>query len=138
VQNTVALIIDDSDAASRASEAVLSAPSRPSVLTFQSVDDFRSHLENRGDPIRGVCKMIVLDQRISSGDLLQAIRSIRSLPCASTSPIVVFVPDGAQDKVAPYSDGANSVIRRPAEPTAYSEAMREVAHYWLVHNRLPG
>lgn len=142
MNKTVVLIIDDAEAAARANRAVLDLPDRPNVLVFASVGDCQAHqanlaLEAGAHPKQS--HLTLMDLRVDAQALANQIALFRASKCGMLSPLVVLVPSG-QSEIAEicYRERANSVLTRPADGDAYSEAIHEVASYWLGFNQLPG
>ena len=80
--------------------------------------------------------VVILDLQLPKMSGLEVLRRIRSSEDTKRIPVVVLTSseDEAQIDVC-YRSGANSYIRKPTDPSEYSEMILQLAMYWLLLNR---
>ncbi|HLK15047.1 MAG TPA: response regulator [Fimbriimonadaceae bacterium] len=80
--------------------------------------------------------VVVLDLHLPKLSGLEVLRRIRESETTKQIPVVVLTSseDDAQIQAC-YASGANSYIRKPTDPSEYSEMVLQLAMYWLLLNR---
>ena len=80
-------------------------------------------------------KVVLLDIKLPKMDGLEVLRHIRADKRTQLLPVVILTSSKEeQDLVKGYKGGVNSYIRKPVDFIQFSEAMRELALYWLALN----
>jgi two-component system, response regulator len=81
--------------------------------------------------------VVVLDLKLPKLSGLEVLRRIRGEGPTRRIPVVVLT--SSEDEVQieeSYALGANSFIKKPTDPTDFSEMILQVAMYWLLLNRV--
>lgn len=80
--------------------------------------------------------LIVLDLTLPKLSGIEVLKRIRESAATRCIPVVVLTSDEDPGKVSQcYDLGANSFIRKPTDPSDFSEMVLQVAMYWLLLNR---
>jgi CheY-like chemotaxis protein len=78
--------------------------------------------------------LLDLDLPIVKG--LDVLRRIRAAPRTRHLPVVILTSSMEERDVAEsYELGANSFVAKPVDPARFTDAIREIARYWLEINR---
>lgn len=82
--------------------------------------------------------VVLLDIKLPKIDGLEVLRRLRADERTKLLPVVLLT-SSKEDKVrlAGYSSGANSFVRKPIEFAEFSEAIRQPGLYWLILNEPP-
>ena len=79
--------------------------------------------------------LILLDLKLPRIDGLEVLRRIRSDPRTLLACVVVFTSSGEdRDILHAYQHNANSFVRKPVAFDSFSQAVEQLARYWLVLN----
>ncbi|NWG88028.1 MAG: response regulator [Hydrogenophilaceae bacterium] len=82
--------------------------------------------------------VVLLDLKMPNIDGLEVLRRLRADPRTHTQPVVILTTSNEyRDLQTGYALHANSYIRKPVDFNEFTEAIREVAHYWLTLNEPP-
>jgi CheY-like chemotaxis protein len=80
--------------------------------------------------------LIALDLKLPKLSGIEVLRRIREEEVTSSIPVVVLTADDNPAKIREcYELGANSYIPKPTDPGEFSEAILQMAMYWLLLNR---
>jgi two-component system response regulator len=81
-------------------------------------------------------RVILLDLKLSKVTGLEVLRRLKSEPRTRAIPVVIF-SSSTQDRdvMESYELGANSYILKPLDMSALTEAVSQIARYWLGLNR---
>jgi two-component system, response regulator len=81
-------------------------------------------------------RVILLDLKLSKVTGLEVLQRLKSDPRTRAIPVVIF-SSSAQDRdvMACYELGANSYILKPLDMSELTEAVSQIARYWLGLNR---
>ena len=91
-----------------------------------------------GRKIAEVPKVILLDLKLPKLDGLEVLKRIKGDPRTKLIPVVVLTSSKEQrDIIESYQLGVNSYIVKPVNFERFSEAVRHLGHYWLLHNQPP-
>ena len=83
-------------------------------------------------------KVVLLDLKLPKVDGLEVLRAIRADPRTQLQPVVVMTSSQEQrDLVESYKLGVNSYVVKPVDFDAFSAAVAELGHYWLLVNKQP-
>lgn len=83
-------------------------------------------------------RVVLLDLKLPKVDGLEVLRAIRADPRTALLPVVVMTSSAEdRDVIESYKLGANSYVVKPLEFDAFSAAVAELGHYWLIVNRDP-
>ena len=82
--------------------------------------------------------MVLLDLKLPKVDGLEVLRAIRKDERTRFLPVVVMT-SAREDKdvVESYKLGVNSYVVKPMDFEAFSAAVAELGHYWLLVNQEP-
>lgn len=80
---------------------------------------------------------VILDLKLPKLSGLEVLRRIRSESHTRRLPVVVLTASEEPSQIEEsYALGANSFIKKPTDPTDFSEMILQVAMYWLLLNRV--
>jgi two-component system response regulator len=81
-------------------------------------------------------RMILLDLKLSKVKGLEILQRLKSDPRTRAIPVVIF-SSSAQDHdvTESYELGANSYVLKPLDMSELTEAVSQIARYWLRLNR---
>ena len=83
-------------------------------------------------------RVVLLDLKLPKVDGLEVLRAVRADPRTALLPVVVMTSSAEdRDVIESYKLGANSYVVKPLEFDAFSAAVAELGHYWLIVNRDP-
>lgn len=83
-------------------------------------------------------EVILLDLKLPKVDGLEVLRQIRGDERTRLLPVIILTTSEEEsDRLAGYSLGANSYIRKPVDFSQFTEAVRQLGLYWLVLNESP-
>ena len=83
-------------------------------------------------------KVVLLDLKLPKVDGLEVLRAIRADPRTQLQPVVVMTSSQEQrDLIESYKLGVNSYVVKPVDFDAFSAAVAELGHYWLLVNKQP-
>lgn len=86
----------------------------------------------------GAPRLVLLDLKLPKIDGLEVLRAMKSDPATRAIPVVVMTSSREeQDLVRSYDLGVNSYIIKPVDFTQFTEAVRQLGHYWMLLNQLP-
>ncbi|MGE0546295.1 MAG: response regulator [Kofleriaceae bacterium] len=137
----VILLVEDNDddaeltmmafRASRVSNQVVRVSDGVEALDYLFA---RGPYANRaGEDLPSVVLLDLNLPRVSGLDVLAAIRAAET---TKYLPVVVLTSsDEDKDRIAAYSQFANSYIRKPVDYDQFTVAARDLGLYWLVLNR---
>ncbi|MHB8636334.1 MAG: response regulator [Fimbriimonadaceae bacterium] len=102
----------------------------------QAIDYLFGSGSQEGRATKGLPAVIVLDLHLPKMSGLEVLRRIRASEETKRIPVVVLTNSEDETQVeAAYAAGANSYIRKPTDPSEYSEMVLQLAMYWLLLNR---
>lgn len=82
--------------------------------------------------------LVVLDLGLPGMDGIEVLRQIRASEETRMIPVVVMTSSDDDAKVdLAYRNGASSFVRKPVDPEQFSEAILNMAMYWLLLNVTP-
>ena len=83
-------------------------------------------------------EVCLLDLKLPKVDGLEVLRRIRADERTKLMPVIILTTSEEEsDRLAGYSLGANSYIRKPVDFSQFIEAVRQLGLYWLVLNESP-
>lgn len=94
--------------------------------------------EFEGRDIHEHPEVVLLDLKLPKVDGLEVLRQIRADDRTRLLPVIILTTSEEEsDRLAGYSLGANSYIRKPVDFSQFTEAVRQLGLYWLVLNESP-
>jgi two-component system, response regulator len=91
-----------------------------------------------GRDLRTMPACLLLDLKLPKLDGFEVLRRVRADPRTRLIPTIILTASSEpQDIRAAYRLGANSYICKPVHFPHFSEAVRQVGHYWLALNEAP-
>jgi two-component system, response regulator len=83
-------------------------------------------------------EVVLLDLKLPKVGGLEVLRRIRENERTRLLPVIILTTSEEEsDRLAGYSLGANSYIRKPVDFSQFIEAVRQLGLYWLVLNESP-
>lgn len=83
-------------------------------------------------------KVVLLDLKLPKVDGLEVLRAIRADERTRLLPVVMMTSSQEQrDVIETYKLGVNSYVVKPMDFDAFSAAVAELGHYWLLVNQEP-
>ena len=80
----------------------------------------------------------MLDLKLPKVDGLEVLRAIRADERTRLMPVVMMTSSREQqDVIESYKLGVNSYVVKPVEFDAFSTAVAELGHYWVIVNHEP-
>jgi two-component system, response regulator len=94
--------------------------------------------EHEGRDPQQLPEVVLLDLKLPKVDGLEVLRQIRADERTKLLPVIILTTSEEEsDRLAGYSLGANSYIRKPVDFSQFIEAVRQLGLYWLVLNEPP-
>lgn len=82
--------------------------------------------------------VVLLDIKLPKIDGLEVLRRIRAEERTRLLPVVILTSSKEdKDRLAGYTSGANSYVRKPIEFSEFADAVRQLGLYWLILNEPP-
>jgi two-component system response regulator len=82
--------------------------------------------------------VVLLDLKLPKIDGLEVLQRLRADERTRLLPVVLLTSSKEdKDRLAGYTSGANSFVRKPIEFAEFSEAIRQLGLYWLILNEPP-
>lgn len=104
----------------------------------QALDYLLGTGEYAGRDLGRMPAVIILDLKLPKLSGLEVLTRIRSIKTTAMIPVVVLTASDDPARLAEaYELGANSFIQKPSDPAEFSEAILQIAMYWLLLNRVP-
>jgi two-component system response regulator len=89
-----------------------------------------------GRDLNDLPAVVLLDLKLPRLDGHEVLKAIRAGEQTRYLPVVVLTSsDEDKDRLAAYSQFANSYVRKPVDSDQFSQAARDLGLYWLVLNR---
>ena len=89
-----------------------------------------------GRDLDDVPALVLLDIHLPRLSGLEVLAAIRATPHIQHVPVVMLTSsDEESDRLAAYSQCANSYVRKPVDYDAFVAASKDLGLYWLVLNR---
>jgi two-component system response regulator len=83
-------------------------------------------------------KVVLLDLKLPKVDGLEVLQALRADEQMRRVPVVILTSSSEEsDLVRSYDLGVSSYIVKPVDFDAFSTAMAELGHYWLLLNQRP-
>lgn len=83
-------------------------------------------------------QVVLLDLKLPRLDGLEVLRRLRGDERTKLLPVVILTSSNEEeDRIAGYTLGANSYVRKPVDFSQFAEAVRQLGLYWLLLNEPP-
>jgi len=83
-------------------------------------------------------QLILLDLKLPKMDGLEVLRQIKANNRTQTIPVIALTSSREDTDVREsYRLGVNSYIVKPIDFDSFTEAVRRLGTYWLLHNQFP-
>jgi two-component system response regulator len=135
----ILLVEDDVDDEALMLRALRKLGMRTEVVTARSGEDALDFLFGAGahagrDPW-AVPRVVLLDLQLPKIDGTEVLRRIRADERTRLFPVVMLTSSREQADIRQcYRMGANSYVRKPVDFAEFSQLVRVLAAYWLLHN----
>lgn len=141
-QNTILLVEDNPDDEALALRAFRNIEDVGEVVVVRDGVEALDYLFGTGSfdgrDTNEQPRLILLDMKLPKLNGLDVLRKVRQDNRTRFHPVVLMTSSRQEsDIVAGYSLGANSYIQKPVNFDEFSEAMRNLANYWMRVNRTP-
>lgn len=84
-------------------------------------------------------EFILLDLKMPKIDGFEVLRQVRSNQSTHCLPVVILSSSNEErDLEECYKLGANSYVQKSLNFTEFTESIRQIGHYWLELNEVPG
>jgi CheY-like chemotaxis protein len=91
-----------------------------------------------GDNIMELPRLILLDLKLPRIDGLEVLERIRECERTKMIPVVILTSSReSQDLIRSYSIGVNSYICKPVDFRQFTDALKQLGHYWFNLNEYP-
>lgn len=82
--------------------------------------------------------LILLDLNMPKVGGLEVLRRIRADPRTRAVPVVILTSSEVEDDLrSAYDLGANGYVRKPIDPSKFTEVITAVSLFWLLLNQSP-
>jgi two-component system response regulator len=82
--------------------------------------------------------LVLLDLKLPKVHGLEVLRRIRADPATHALRVVVLTSSfDDEERLAAFSSGANSFVRKPIDFESFVQAIREIGLYWLIVDQGP-
>ncbi|MBL8485193.1 MAG: response regulator [Rhodocyclaceae bacterium] len=93
--------------------------------------------QSQADGTHALPRLVLLDLKLRE-DALDLLRRVRTNPSTKLVPVVMLSSIVGQPEVRKAAQlGANSFVRKPADPLRLGDTLRSVAGYWMELNLPP-
>jgi two-component system response regulator len=94
--------------------------------------------KHAGRDVNELPTIVLLDLKLPKIDGLEVLRRIRANARTALLPVVLLTSSKADpDRLAAYTSGANSFVRKPIAFADFSQAIGQLGLYWLILNEPP-
>jgi two-component system response regulator len=108
------------------------------VAVARDGDEALTMLLGNGHGGQGLPVLILLDLNMPKVDGFEVLRRIRADPRTRVVPVVILTSSIAEDDLrSVYDLGANGYVRKPIEPSKFTEVINAVSLFWLLFNESP-
>jgi len=136
----ILLVEDNDDDAELALRALNAARISNAVVRVrdgvEALDYLFARESHAGRDLNDLPAVVFLDLNLPRLGGLDVLTAIRAGEHSKHLPVVILTSsDEETDRLAAYSQFANSYVRKPVDYDQFAAAARDLGLYWLVHNR---
>lgn len=103
----------------------------------EAVDWLFATGEHAGRDTTEMPAVVVLDLKLPKLSGLEVLQRMRSDARTKRVPVVVLTASEDEEQMkAAYANGANSFVRKPTDPSEFSDMILQLSMYWLLVNRM--
>lgn len=142
IDKTIALVEDNTQDELLILRALRKANLANRIDVLRDGQQALDYLFNQGEfaqPVeRDLPVVVLLDISLPRLSGLEVLRAIRDNPRTALLPVVMLTSsDEERDRLASYTNGANSFVRKPLDFSEFAQTVASLGIYWVAINESP-